>query len=393
MSRARILIAGLIGAYLTLTLLDRFKLIELLVIRTGLPLLLACIEAIAIIGCGFALRSRRWTELDPVLDFLIGYPLFGAVCFLTGTLSVTKWTMLALLLAGALFGAFALARWIETGSAQQAADSRSSIDRFDSYALVCLGLVLFCALLFVQAPPFSLDELAYHLAVPKSWVLEGRAIDLPLLSHSYFPLGIESADLPLLTLLGDDGALASHVLHLFAAIAATLLIHRKTKNLLLTAAIATTPALAITAGWSLVDWPLTGIAAALWIALDEGDDSAASAAIAAGLLTKYTFIPIAGIALLASRRWRPALVGAAAGSVFFVRNLILTGNPLAPFFSGGAPSVSHYRGAAFLSDYVFDTRFIDESLGASLLALAPFAAGAIPIALALAGVALFFLAP
>jgi len=79
--------------------------------------------------------------------------------------------------------------------------------------------------------------------------------------------------------------------------------------------------------------------------------------------------------------------------VFFLRNTILTGNPVAPFFTALAPHVAHYRGVPFLSDYVFDGKFIDESLGASLLALLPLSAGFVPIVLALLAVALFFLAP
>jgi hypothetical protein len=87
---------------------------------------------------------------------------------------------------------------------------------------IAILAVLACAFVAAQAPPSSLDELAYHLAVPHTWVLEGRAVALPLLSHSWFPLGIESADLPSLSLLGAiDGGIASHFLHLFAAIAMT----------------------------------------------------------------------------------------------------------------------------------------------------------------------------
>src|SRR5207237_6988639 len=138
--------------------------------------------------------------------------------------------------------------------------------------------------------------------------------ELPLLSHSYFPLGIESADLPLLAALDTGGGIASHFVHLAAAIAAAFLIHRLTKrNLLATAAIVTTPALALTAGWSLTDYPLLGIITALVLALDAGDDATIAASVGAGLLTKYTFIPLAVIALLAPRRWRPALPGLPIG--------------------------------------------------------------------------------
>jgi hypothetical protein len=242
-----------------------------------------------------------------------------------------------------------------------------------------------------QAPASSLDELAYHLAVPHTWALEGRAIELPLLSHSYFPLGIESADLPLLSVLGStSGGTASHFLHLFAAIAVTLVVARRTGSWLATAAIITTPALAITAGWSLVDWPLIGLFAVLWIALESDDRRTASAATAAGLLVKYTFLPFAIMAWVLRRKVPSWIV--LVGLVFFARNLILTGNPIAPFLAGDEPHVVGYRVAA-LADYVFDGDFIDESIGASLLVLAPFATGLLPLATLAAGVVLFLLAP
>jgi len=63
-------------------------------------------------------------------------------------------------------------------------------------------------------------------------------------------------------------------------------------------------------------------------------------------------------------------VGAAIGSIFFIRNVVLTGNPIAPFLSADAPTVSAYRVTAGIGGYAFDPQFIDESLGAALMALA-----------------------
>src|SRR2546423_5908718 len=181
--------------------------------------------------------------------------------------------------------------------------------------LIALAIVVLCALIVAQAPPSSLDELAYHLAVPWTWVKEHRAVDLPLISHSYFPLGIESADLPLFAILGQSGAIASHFLHLGAAIAATALLLRLARNnALAAAAVVATPALALTAGWSLVDFPLVGICAALVL-----DEELPGPAIAAGLLTKYTFAPFALIVLVVRRRWKGAIGGAILGSLFIVR--------------------------------------------------------------------------
>ena len=382
--RARLTVSILLALFAILTLLDRFVLIELMARRTALPLLAAVVEALAIVAAGALMRRSR--RVDVPVDFLIGYPVFGTLCFLVGLANVSVWTMVPLAALFALGGvALLLMRFAEE---EREVEGPIPMHRTGFLAVIA---VLACAFVVAQAPASSLDELAYHLAVPHTWVLEGRAIELPLLSHSYFPLGIESADLPLLSLLGStSGGTASHFLHLFAAIAVTLVVARRTGSWLATAAIITTPALAITAGWSLVDWPLVGLFAVLWIALESDDVRTASAATTAGLLVKYTFLPFAVMAWVLRRRVPSWIV--LAGLVFFARNLILTGNPIAPFLAGDEPHVAGYRVAA-LADYVFDGNFIDESLGASLLVLAPFATGLLPLATLAAGVALFLLAP
>jgi len=170
---------------------------------------------------------------------------------------------------------------------------------------------------------------------------------------------------------------------------AALLLRRTRDCPILTAAIVATPALALTAGWSLVDWPLLGVSLAL---IDAEDDATRAAALGAGLLTKYTFVPIALIAILVSKRFRGLWPGVAIGSVYFIRNLVLTGNPVAPFLSALAPHVARYR-SAYLSDYIFSGSFIDESLGASLLMTIPLAVGLLPWALIALGAVLFSPAP
>jgi hypothetical protein len=392
MSKSQRIVSIVIALYLLLVLIDRFVLVELLVRRVGLSVLLALFEAFAILGVGFAVRgalARAWRAEDADLprDFLLGYPIFGALCFLTGTLNVSSWSMGFLLVVCGVGGIYVLVRRFESRPPVMPRIAEPLV-------LIALAIVFLCALIAAQAPPSSLDELAYHLAVPWTWVKEHRAIDLPLISHSYFPLGIESADLPLLTILGQiAGGIASHFLHLGAALAATAMLFRLSRgNALALAAIVTTPALALIAGWSLVDWPLIGICAILVLALDDADAATISMSIAAGLLTKYTFIPFGIIAMVVARRWRGLLPGLALGSIFFIRNLILTANPIAPFFSAAAPHVAGYR-APFLSDYVFDGQFLDESLGASIIAACTLSAGMLPWILIVAAVLLFLLAP
>src|SRR5436190_15743421 len=183
------------AAFLLLSFLDKFLLVELLARRTALPLALAFLTSVAIVGAGFAvrgLRGRVWrvesesAALDLPLDFIIGYPIFGTLCFLVATLNASTWTLMPLTIVCAIFGAFAIVRARESGVKSAPLAFAAS----DVFPLVAIALVFIAGLLAAQAPPLSLDELAYHLAVPHTWLLEGRAIELPLLSHSYFPLAI-----------------------------------------------------------------------------------------------------------------------------------------------------------------------------------------------------------
>jgi hypothetical protein len=382
-------VAVVIAALLTLTFVDRFVLVEYFFRRAGLSIAFALIEALAIAGAGHLARRRR---PGLALSFVIGYPIFGTICFLVGLLKVNVATMLFVTIVFALVGVFALYENLRSGEGR--AESGEVLSPLSALQSPICFIILLLGFISAQAPPTTLDELAYHLAVPHAWVLAGRAIALPLISHSYFPLGIESADLPSLALLGPvAGGIASHFVHLIAAIATTIVIHRRTRNGLLTAAIVATPALALTAGWSLVDWPLLGICVAFL------DDEERESALAAGLLAKYTFIPFASLILLlrsgeggAKRRMRGVALACLAGSVFFIRNLILTGSPIAPFLTAHAPHVTHYR-ALTLGSYVFDGGFLDESLGASLLAALTMIGGPVAIALLIAGALLWMTAP
>jgi len=376
---------------------SRFVLVELAARRLGYPMLIAAAEAMAILGIGkMARRAAAQMLVEPAsvgrltVDFVVGYPLFGSLVFLVSALKISVPISVILLLAGVAMGALALRDYSWQPLVLQRVTGRSL------FAVVLLSSAFSLSLLSAQLPPTTLDELAYHLAVPQTWVLEGRVIDLPLLSHSYFPLGIESLDVLSLSLLGTNGATASHLVHLIAAIATVALLFSWLRQhagndwaVVGVVSIVLTPAFLVTAGWSWNDWPLLGICLALIIAFEESRNasrvSPIGVALAAGLLTKYTFAVFA-VAVLAAgwtssefdrkRLLRALALGLIVGSIFYARNLITAGNPLAPFLGDDAPHVSSYRQAtdmqSLLENYVFEGRFLDEALGITLIVL-PFA--------------------
>src|SRR3954454_9164220 len=144
MSRVQRIVAIIVALYLLLVLLDRFILVELFVRRAGLSILLTLFEAFAIIGTGFAVRgvfARAWhaEEADLPRDFLLGYPVFGALCFLVGTLNVSSWSMGIVLVICGVGGIYVVVRRFETRPVV--------IPRVPSaLALIALAIVLLCAL-------------------------------------------------------------------------------------------------------------------------------------------------------------------------------------------------------------------------------------------------------
>jgi hypothetical protein len=360
--------------------------------RLLLPMLVAIVEALAAIGTARLIlrvacraQDRSWLDRSPATQLLVGLPLFGTLLFLAGLVSTSAPAVCAIALPLALY---AVVDRIAAGS-----PTRALLRARDPLGAVALAAAGAIALLFAQMPAFSLDEVAYHLAVPMQWIVSGRVEAFPLISHSWFPFGVESADLFALRLLGHGGAVASHFVRVFCGVAlAALLVRRLAAGsatpLLFAAAIVTAPVLLVTAGWSWNEVPLVGVVVVLFLALDElanGRPALAliGLAVSAGLATKYTFAPIALLLLAVAftvvdrtRRLallRAAAIGGAFGSIFFVRNALQAGNPFEPILREGTGDVGfRWTGnwLGTLGSYVFDLRIFDEALGFSLLLLA-----------------------
>lgn len=404
----------------------------------AVPILVAIPAALAILGCGVWFR-RLLQKLGAAADddravssyasdYLIGYPVFGTLSFLLGHVSTGVVAQGSLTVLAALAGVLSIVRRSPAGKPDQPAQVIPPLQLGWPVVLLSAALAIpaFYSLAIALIPPVTLDEVAYHLAVPRTWVLEQRVVELPLISHSYFPLGIESADLFALSALGDRGGVSSHLLHLLAAFATAMVIASWFRRrygielaLAATFAIVSTPALLVTAGWSWNEWPLAGICVVIVDRLGRpGPVWRASllAAMAAGLLCKYTFLIFALVTVVYavfSRRgdlerlpFRAALAATLFGSTFFIRNALLAGFPFAPFLGFDSPHVTGFRSGGFgelLAHYILEMRFIDEALGLALpimilLGLIQFrrlesAAKTLFVGLIAAATALLFLAP
>lgn len=393
-----VLIAGLVTLIAGIAIASTGDL-SVAVARVAAPALVALLIGVAALGTGaaaIAMFGRLLSQTEPEeglpVLLIVGYPLLGSVEMIVGLVSADVVWLMVPVVAFAAFGIRVIVRRQPGCGRRPDAVLPASSHGPKAFAAIVLYAVFVTAAVMALLPAVSLDEVSYHLAIPKIWIAEGRAVSLPLMSHSFFPLGTEAADLPAIALLGSSGAVASHLLHLMVAFSGALVMIRALPrmglSLLGVAAIASTPAIVLHAGWSGADLPLVAVSVVLFLFLDRfvrrGEGLAGvAAAVAAGLLIKYTFLPVAGVllgsALLFATSRRRALAGAVAaglvpGSLFFLRNLILTSNPIEPFLSGSGGEIARFRWSGSWSEtataYMFDTRLIDDSLGFVLPGLA-----------------------
>ncbi len=222
-----------------------------------------------------------------------------------------------------------------------------------------LAILAVAALIPALAPPSASDwdSLAYHLAVPKLYLLSGGTHYISFTTHSNFPFLMEMLYLPSLRLGDPVGAKLMHYwvgLLLVAAVFALSKRHFNPRG-------AWFAAIAV-AGMPLVLWEATtgyvDISTALYTLLcvylflnylDKPErGNLIRCGIAAGLaastkMTGLAVVPLIVVWLVADRYaerrrlgWRGAFVFAGVAllvcSPWYIKSVVYTGNPVYPFF-------------------------------------------------------------
>ena len=225
------------------------------------------------------------------------------------------------------------------------------------------AFVLFClALAFVWslAPPYAFDAAVYHLRQPQLY-LTHHSLFVPVDSaYVGFPGLMQMLFALTMALGGDSAPQLIHFTFLPLTILAASALGRRLWDIELTwpvAAILTAvPTLLLVSAWPYVDVAvifytlLLFSALAIWLS-DAHDRWLLMAAIMCGIIieTKYTALwyPLACLPLvllrLRSDGWRPTLrrlawfglIIALVAAPWYVRNWLLTGNPVYPYLWGG----------------------------------------------------------
>ena len=232
-----------------------------------------------------------------------------------------------------------------------------------------LALALGVDLVASTAPATAADALRYHLELPRQWLETGRMSDFYWLWESFSPFGIEALYAQGLALGGDT--VAGSLNGILAALAA-LAVVGLARELGAGSSVAALAGGGLFALQGVVTWSATSsfvelgltfyAVLAAWHALRyaarTGGRQAASlsgflAGGAAG--TKYLGLAAAAVVLgllapclLRRRAWNDALLTGSlalvAGGPWYLKNLLVTGNPVYPLFFGGERVNDELRG-------------------------------------------------
>ncbi len=316
--------------------------------------LLFCLGAV---GVGEVLVGR-WLSGSGRLGVggLVGLGALGTLTFFVGLtpggLRWGLWPIVALAAAGLLV----LARdWVGRKSAVARPEGLWML-----FPLV-LGLCILFALVGALAPSTmqDWDTLAYHLAVPKIWLAEGTIRTIPFIHHSHFPFAVDNLYIWGLTWGGEAGAKAFSVGYLIFGLQAAYGLAKDrygdAAGWWAALAVATVPVVLWESGTAYVD-VAHGLYAGLGIVFGarliedpQRRENAWLAAICLGFAagSKYTglqTITAVGFVILVAgivRRQAGAglrdallvgLLAVAIGCPWYVRNEVVKGNPVFPFF-------------------------------------------------------------
>jgi 4-amino-4-deoxy-L-arabinose transferase-like glycosyltransferase len=229
--------------------------------------------------------------------------------------------------------------------------------------LLIIFLFIFVAFVLALTPPIARDALIHHLAIPKLWIMHGGFYDTPWAVYSYYPMNL---DLLYLIPLYFGNDIIPNIIHLSFGIGTAVIIYyylRRRLNhiagLLGGLIFISTPMIIKLSTVAYVDLGLVFFITASSFALMRWRESEykqdkwlliSSVAMGLALGTKYNalvawlFLTLA-LVFICSRdigdQWKAVkygliffLISLVVFSPWLIKNIILTGNPLYPFFNG-----------------------------------------------------------
>ena len=359
-------------------------------VQSGIPLLGRISAMLAAVcsfcGIGWFVLFRRRKDLiffHLLTALLIGSVIVSQILFLLGIAGFLPPLVFRLIfIAGLTAFIFCLFRHYRSlqGSLQNLLHSLNSLDRL---SLFFFGLILLSLLItFIAAfyPPYFSDEISYHLLNPKRF-LQDRAISGDMENpYSLFPVSFEMLYMYCMSLFGDR---VPKFLHWFFHILSLALIYRiarkefSAKTALSAATLfSLTPVIAFYSTTAFItSGIITFFLASFYFLLNYLEkrysrDLLLSLCFSAFLLIMHHSSPMLLIALFLVYLWGvmtkriPLFPGAKTGllcllllliiaSPYYIRNVVVTGNPFYPVFS----SALHVKDWNSFVDYAIIKQF------------------------------------
>ena len=315
--------------------------------------------ALSWLGAG-TIVLRRWGRVEDVALDTLNRLALGAVAFALATAwlgwlgLLYRWLFLPLFVVTAVVGlreAFLLVRVLP----------RPTFRRWPRVERALVALLVVYVLLAVvgtMAPISSPDALFYHAAGPALFAHDHRLVEMPWSWQSYQPFNVEMLVLDGMLLWNPiQGAFAALLLSLGAGAAVLCAAYRlagRRVALLATAIFVAQPFFIWEATSTFVEGGLAlmTLLAAWNLARFRSSGRVTDAALAgacAGAAAGMKYVGLAAAAVLAAaglvlawRRLRPRAIAAFATAAvlvplsWYVKNAIVTGNPLFPLYFGGA---------------------------------------------------------
>jgi len=321
------------------------------VLRAVWQLAAACCVVALAAGLGERiLRGRQINGAERLaVAFGIGMGSLSLILLALGlTVGYPIWLIAPLFLAALMFLRSDIARWLLTWSKIKATDV------FEKTIALCVGVLIFCALLTALAPPLEFDALVYHLTLPRMYLDAGRIFYIPEIVYWGMPQLAELQYLLAMQFGGVESATALGVLIGGVALGGIFGVAKKyfgTKAAWMTiAALLAGESLSASLSWGYVEWTsiLFGVATLValirWLKRNEPMDLLLTGALAGfALSVKYTngvllLTVLLAVALVNRRTLKQRFadattLGALAALVslpWWIKNMVATGNPFYP---------------------------------------------------------------
>lgn len=299
---------------------------------------------------GVVLRALKISGRLPwgervVTAFVIGFGALGWLMFFLGVAGLFNVSAMATLLGLGAVGLMSLGR--------PTVSSGGAFTAIEKLLFACLAVALVLDVFQGLSPPADADTMAYHFALPKLFLHEGRLIFVPRAVDGAIPLLLQMTYIPALGLGGERAlTLWTMVSGWGVAWALYFLCRRylsRPWSLALTLIWFTTPVVLYGSGTGQIEVRNAGFVIIAVAALIRGRETgllryAALAGLAAGLFVgaKYTgllFATACAVAVLTFRHRLTALMlfSLAVGIVgfqWYVWNWIQTGDPVFPMLYG-----------------------------------------------------------